>query len=121
MTTVERIKHIAKEQGRSLTYLCKQLGFTSRTYFNDIEKNNRDIPIDKLTQIAAILGVTVDYLLGNSDIPSKAEKPADYGELQEDVIIYHRDGKTVRKKFTKEQMDMLQAMIDAIPETPKDI
>ena len=42
-------------------------------------------------------------------------------ELSEDVIIYHRDGKTVRKQFTKEQMDMLLAMINAIPEKPKDI
>lgn len=81
MTTVNRIKQIAKEQGRSLTYLCKQLGFTSRTYFNDVEKNNREIPIEKLTQIADLLGVTVDYLLGKTDV--KTEKPTGEGELTE--------------------------------------
>ena len=42
-------------------------------------------------------------------------------ELSEDVIIYHRDGKTVKKQFTKEQMDLLLTMINAIPEKPKDV
>lgn len=49
------------------------------------------------------------------------EKPAIEDELSEDVIIYHRDGKTVKKQFTKEQMDLLLTMINAIPEKPKDI
>ena len=68
-----------------------------------------------LLKIANYFGVTPDYLLG------KDEKPAEIGELAEDVIVYHRDGKTVTKKFTKEQMDMLLTMIEAIPETKKNI
>ena len=67
MTTVERIKQLAIEQGRSLTYLCRQLGFASRSYFNDIEKNHREIPQDKLEILAEIFDVTVDYLLGKED------------------------------------------------------
>ncbi len=67
MNTVGRIKKLAKEQGRSLTYLCKELGYSSRTYFNDIEKNNRNIPRDKLNILAEILGVSVEYLLGETD------------------------------------------------------
>lgn len=53
------------------------------------------------------------------DNPSK--KPANEGELLENVIIFHRDGKTVKKQFTKEQMEMITKMLDAIPEKPKDI
>ena len=49
------------------------------------------------------------------------KKPAIEDELSEDVIIYHRDGKTIKKQFTKEQMDLLLTMINAIPEKPKDI
>ena len=44
------------------------------------------------------------------------EKPADEGELEKDVVIYHRDGKTVRRKFTKAQLAMISAMLDAIPD-----
>ena len=67
-----------------------------------------------LQKIADYFNVSVEDLL-------KEEKPADEGELSEDVIIFHRDGKTVKKQFTKEQMDMLMTMIDAIPEKPKNI
>ncbi|MBR2474197.1 MAG: helix-turn-helix transcriptional regulator [Clostridia bacterium] len=118
MTTVNRIKQIAKEQGRSLTYLCKQLGFTSRTYFNDVEKNNREIPIEKLTQIADLLGVTVDYLLGKSDVPNPQipQEPA----IPEDSVVFHLNGKLGKKKLTKEQATIIQAMLDAIPDTPLD-
>lgn len=41
-------------------------------------------------------------------------------ELDDDVIVFHRDGKTQKRKFTKEQMAIFMAMIDAIPENPKD-
>ena len=67
--TVQRIKQLAKQQGRSLTYLCKVIGLESRSYFNDIEKNNRVIPDDKLQIIADALGTTTDYLIGNTDTP----------------------------------------------------
>ena len=44
------------------------------------------------------------------------KKPADEGELTENLIIYHRDGKTVRRKLSKSQYTMLRAILDAIPE-----
>lgn len=37
-------------------------------------------------------------------------------DLEENVIIYHRNGEVIRKKMSKEKIDMLAAMIDAIPE-----
>ena len=79
-------------------------------------ENGKRIPeIDALLDFAEFFGVTVDYLLGNSDIPTQKEKPADEGELGENVIIYNRNGKNVKKKFTKEQMSVIRAMLDATP------
>ena len=46
--------------------------------------------------------------------------PTDEGELSENIIIYHRDGKTVKRSFTKEQLALFHAMLDAIPEDPND-
>ena len=43
------------------------------------------------------------------------------GELEENIIIFHRDGKTQKKKFTQEQMAMFMAMVDAIPDTDEDL
>lgn len=69
--TIQRIKQLADQQGRSLKFLCEKIGMKGRSYFNDIEKNHRTIPIDKLEIIADILDTTTDYLLGNSDNPSE--------------------------------------------------
>ena len=72
MTIVQRIKNLAQEQGISVTYLCKKIGLSSRTYFNDIEKHGREIPLDKLTIIAEALHTTVAYLKGET----KQKKPS---------------------------------------------
>ena len=69
-----------------------------------------------------------DYLLfkygkGVFNINADNEKEptvTEDGELEENIIIFHRDGKTQKKKFTAEQMAMFMAMVDAIPDTPKD-
>ena len=53
-------------------------------------------------------------------LAAQNKKPADEGELREDVVIYHRDGKTVKRTFTKEQLALFHAMLDAIPEDPGD-
>lgn len=63
MDTITRIKQLAKEQKRSMAYLCEKMG-VARVYFNDLEKSEREIPIDKLQIIAEALHTTVDYLLG---------------------------------------------------------
>ncbi len=117
MDIISRIKKLAKEQKRSLAYLCAQMG-VARVYFNDIEKNNRNIPDDKLEIIARELHTTIAYLKGEIN---EKEPPATMGEeLGEDVIIFHRDGKTQKRKFTKEQMAVLMAVVDAMPDTSKD-
>lgn len=69
--TTQRIRDLAKEQGRSLKYLCDQIGVKSRTYFQDIEKQQREIPADKLEILAATLNTTVDYLVGKTDQKTK--------------------------------------------------
>ena len=68
MSTISRIKELAKEQGRSMSYLCRVLGYKSRTYFNDLEKQGRSLPADKLEILADIFGVSVDYLLEKTEV-----------------------------------------------------
>ena len=69
--TTQRIRELAEEQGRSLKYLCDRIGVKSRTYFQDIEKQGRNIPMDKLKIIADALDTTTDYLLGETDVKNK--------------------------------------------------
>lgn len=65
-----------------------------------------------LPQIADYFGVSVDYLLGKTE---QKEKPSPEGEsYEENVIILHRDGKTTVRKYTKEQLDAIEAMLNQI-------
>lgn len=105
------IKLCAKH-GKKPNPVAKELGFGTAAVTH---WKNGAIPRDiSLRKIADYFGVTVDYLLGNE--AEQKEKPADEGELEKDVVIYHRDGKTVRRKFTKAQIAMISAMLDAIPD-----
>ena len=65
MTTIERIRMVSKEKGISLSFLCTKMN-VARVYFNDIEKNKRNIPDDKLRIIAETLDVSLDYLKGTA-------------------------------------------------------
>ena len=105
----EILKNLCKEKGTTPTTVVKELGLSSSSATS--WKNGKVPHHGTLLKLASYFGVTVDYLLGN-----EKEKPADEGELSEEVVIYHRDGKTVKKKFTKEQMRMIAQMLDAIPE-----
>lgn len=59
-----RIKLLAKEQGKSITYICKLVGKTS-CYLNDLNrKANAKMPDAELRIIATDLSTTPEYLLG---------------------------------------------------------
>ena len=110
---ITKLKSLMKE--RKVTN--KQLSLDIGIGINQVKywEKNGNIPNgDVLKKIAEYFGVTVSDLI-------EEKKPTPKGELLEDVIIYHRDGQTVKREFTKEQMDMLVKMIEALPEKPKDI
>ena len=100
-------------KGVSPTSVCLSIGLSNAAFSNWTDET---VPrMATLQKIADYFGVTVDYLLG------KTETPTPDAELTEDVIIYNRNGKTVKRKFTKEQLALFHAMLDAIPDTPTDL
>lgn len=64
----DRIKALAKEQGKSITYLCSLLN-RPKYYLNDIKKNDSEMPEEYLKTIANELNTTVAYLKGETDNP----------------------------------------------------
>ena len=139
---------LCSEKGVSPSYVCSQIGISAAAFS---QWDDNTIPRKVTQQrIADYFGITVDELLGNDEkaptpttassederikqvliyleesgvieFTGKKEKPAENGELLENTIIWHRDGKTERKQLTKEQMDMIAAMLATLPDTPKDI
>lgn len=70
MYEIDKIKELAKEQGKSMAFLCTKLNVT-KTYFADIARGKNTLKPDRLAQIADILGTTPEYLRGETDIKEK--------------------------------------------------
>lgn len=101
MLEIDRIKLLAKERHRSLSYICENIGLKSRSFFSDVEANKVQLTEERLQQIADILDTTTDYLHGKTD---KKEKPGISAELSErDIRILN-----IMRKLSDEQLDALE-------------
>ena len=70
---VEKIKNLAKEQGKTMTFLCNLLG-KHRSFLTCVRNGNDHIDNRELQIIADELNTTVDYLTDKTD---QKEKPVD--------------------------------------------
>lgn len=70
MVDVNRIKERASEQGITLKYLASLFGL-GRSYFQDVQKRNGDIPDDRLLILAERLNTTPEYLKGETDVKER--------------------------------------------------
>lgn len=114
---IDKIKELAKEQGKSLSYICKQLN-VANNYLTDVAAGRNQLKPDRLAQIADILGTTPEYLRGETDIK---EKPAENGGLSEDdkklLDFFNRLPEKVQNLFadmeqlSPEQLDALEAVV----------
>lgn len=119
-TLYENIIALCEEKGIKGGKMCTDIGM-SKGILTDLKMGRQTgISAVNAQKIASYFGVSVGFLLGEESNEKKEPIAVADDELEEDVIIFHRDGKTQRRKFTKEQMAMFMAMVDAIPETPKD-
>lgn len=107
MVCIERIRSRAKKKRRSLSYLCEKLD-VKKVYFNDIEKNGREIPLFRLEIIARELETTVDYLCGKTDDPEIPSNPniidlSSLSEAKKNVILLVLNSDD---EFLKSQMSL---------------
>ncbi len=124
MSFYSKVSEICSQNGISVTALALALGFSKGTPTN--WKSNAAPRPSTVKKVADYFGVPVSYFLDSTENGQETEKQKEPaasmdGEPEENVIIFHRDGKTQKKKFTKEQMAMFMAMVDAIPDTDEDL
>ncbi len=67
MTTFERIRELAKKQGKSLNKVEEELGYGRNVLYR---LKNTDPSSERLKEIADYFQVSTDYLLGRTDNPS---------------------------------------------------
>ena len=114
MNIGQRLKQLRDEKQLTQEDVGNIIGVTKATV-NRYETGEIDIKRTIAVKLSKVFDVSPAYIMGWTDNPQKVNKPDDI-ELEEDIIIYNRNGKVIRKKISKEKMDLLTSMIDAIPE-----
>lgn len=74
MTTLDRIKELAKKRDKSLKEISSELGF-SKNYLYTLKDQTPST--DKITKLADYFHVSTDYLLGRDD---PEQKPVDLAD-----------------------------------------
>lgn len=77
-----RIRKLRKEKKLSGTEVAERLGITAQYYY-DIERGKRRLKTEIAVGLADILGTTVDYLLGKTDVNLYDWLPSPTEELSE--------------------------------------
>lgn len=88
MLTIDRILGLADSKGITQAFICKQIK-VDRSWLRTVNKQNSTISPERLTQIADILGTTVEYLNGETDdpaVPEKEKSPSALDELLSDPL-----------------------------------
>ena len=107
MDRITKIKDLAKKRHISLTSVCKELGYAN-SYFLDLSKTGRDVPDDKLEQIAQVLFTTPAYLKGEIDVP---DQPASHvsGLTKAQQTVMEKV-----KRLSPEALEALDKMLDQL-------
>ena len=113
MTVYERIKEISKTRGMSLQQVAKSAGLSQNMIY---QYKNVNPKAETLQTLADVLGVSVDYLLGNSDNMHPADKTderdGDLKDYFEKHPILQYDGNPIPEAELKIIRRILEDMDD---------
>lgn len=91
MAVFDRTKEISKKRGLSLQQVATKAGIG----INSIYQWKTQTPgIDRLTKVAEVLNVSVDYLLGKTDNPS-SDMGQNTVDINDDTAILTFDGQPI--------------------------
>jgi transcriptional regulator with XRE-family HTH domain len=93
-TLCARLKNLRDSQGWTQDDVASRVGIGKSAY-RSYENNDRRIPVDVLTRVAALYNVSVDELLGNSVRPNAS------------INIIHGN-------FTEEQIQKIQKYAELV-------
>ena len=114
MTLFERTKEIASKRGMSLQEVAKKANLGVNSIYRWKERNPTT---SNITKVADVLGVSVDYLLGNTDDmhannKTTANEPVDLDDLLSEKGMAMFDGQPLSDEYKKALLAMLNTMKD---------
>lgn len=102
MITFERIKELAKKQGKSLNKVEEDLGYGKNVLYR---LKNSNPSTERLQEIADYFDVSVDYLLGREE----KETPK-HVDLSENDTVFFFDGKEISKETMRKAIAIAKAL-----------
>ena len=107
MTVFERIKELAKKRGYSLTRLNNEAGLGTNSIYHWRTKSPSTASLKK---VADVLGVSVDYLLGNTDEMHSNKKDDKTVDLEQDTTILALDGIELSDDYKQFIIDQVRSL-----------
>lgn len=83
----ERIRYMREAKKLTQKDLAERLGTTART-IGFYETGDRNPPIDTLNKLADFFDVSVDYLLGRTDIPNLYKEKKQLEKMKKEMNKY---------------------------------
>lgn len=126
MNVGTRIKELRKNKGISADDLAPKIGISRSTLFRYENGETDKIPSNVLLNIASVLGVTLDFLLGNEETTIDQEYNSQlnefshnlYQKLLEKYPDSTEEGKALRYFDNKQRELIIQASIQKTLSTP---
>ncbi len=105
-----RLRALREQNQLTQEDVGKRIGVTKAT-INRYETGEIDIKRTVAIKLARVLSTTPQYIMGWDNNITTENKPGE-PELEENMIVYHRDGKTSEIKLTPKKMDLIVQMIN---------
>ncbi|MGL4266151.1 MAG: helix-turn-helix domain-containing protein [Weissella cibaria] len=108
MTFYERVYETAKLRGLSIKKLADKIGVSDATIYT---WKRTGAPTGKnLTAVSDVLGVSVDYLLGNTDEMHSNKKDDKTVDLEQDTTILALDGIELSDDYKQFIIDQVRSL-----------
>lgn len=111
MDVLERTRDTAKKRGLNLSNLAEKAGLSTNSIYKWKTSNPK---VENLKAVADVLGVSVDYLLGNTDEPTTKDaastaQSTDLSDLLSEEGIAMFDGQPLSEEYKRALLTMLRA------------
>lgn len=109
---VENIQRACKNKGVTPTVAAKESG-AGKDMVSALKKNGRIPSVERMSMLAAYLGVTTSELLGEEKDPAPVSEG---GPKLNKIQIAGRDGSFLERELTDEQLAALKVLVDQLPD-----
>ena len=109
MTLFERTKEIASKRGMSLQEVAKKANLGVNSIYRWKERNPTT---SNITKVADVLGVSVDYLLGNTDDMHANKKATTSGDDLKEYFDEHPVLKFDGKEIPDAEMKIIKRILE---------